>query len=401
MPDKNNPRIPDGNKLSDKDNTSSKGSRKENLNEYPRSAKALKILEYVFNQNCDVKVRDISEHFDLSVELASSIVEEITDYMTSVFVPLKEKAKRIDKTLALIHPMALDIAEKNYFDINRDVAMMMTRTIFELNKDIIGPKEKEFMENVFRSTITRDKSMESIPFVPIRSKGVIDYSNSRELYARFIEAIGKRKLCEVTHSRGNNNNEKTFCFAPLEVLDNYGNLYIQGYLYDVPLEKFKKSSNTINPEERTLALQRVKKVELTDLPIDEKLKITERAKANIFGFQLNKPFTLVVNFDPSYEGYIKERKWPGIIGAPYKINDDNRQMYPGWIKLRLNCGDADEIISWLLGFNTKVAIVNPKWLKEQYSNVLAEMARNVGWEVREKTKKEIASEMKNKKRTRK
>jgi hypothetical protein len=196
----------------------------------------------------------------------------------------------------------------------------------------------------------------------------------------FVDAIEKKTFCEVEYHRDDiygmsadvSAVKKTFYFAPLSVSISNDKIYVEGYKGRLS----GKTNNLIGFEERTLLLNRVSAATPTDYPRSEKLKPRTQASGAYFGKTLTKEFILEANFAPRLKEYLFERQWPG--GAKlqlYQIKEDSRKsVYPGWIKLRMPCGDARETLSWLLGFGSEAVVISPKAFRNKYFAELKKMS---------------------------
>jgi hypothetical protein len=341
----------------------------------------------------------------------ADIASAIAEAMPGFFEIVKSRPSK-DSILKMIkRPDSLGAASFSACRVD-DKNLLMAELFLKLNRDRLGEEVCGLLESALLKASTKELSI-NVPIFNLRPRGYVNYRQIPgflENLALFVEAIQGRKVCVVRHSRVASEEGKAILFAPVQILSSAEKLYINGFLGEMvrnnaasakmrreksggskPKKKFEECG------ERTLALQRVKSVEITSIDVGKNFLNTPRSSAetsqnkedNIFGFMLTESFHLEVNFAPELRGFILETKWPGALLGPVVIKTGK---YEGWVKLKLNCGDTYEAVKWLLSFGSKAAIITPdtpKSFRDAYRNELKKMAKLVGGlDVREtKTKK--------------
>jgi acyl-CoA thioesterase len=351
-----------------------------------RSRIELDIIQALFSSQQSYTIRKITDQFHCSKELARDIMLEISDHLQGV-CELDQKIKPEDAIgkpglweLKLRKSQKISDAKESSRIFLRQTAegndktdLLMARTVFKLNRDMLGQDESLIVEDIMRRNTEGNDFFDNLSFSQRRVKGYVDYTEFKSILMTFVLAIRDQKVLKVEYLRSKAADPEEISFAPMEISGYDGILYFQGFC--------GKGSRHIltNARERTLALQRVKKVEFNeDLAFPNKILTELQDDKNFFGFMLTKPFTLDVNFRPYLKTHIYERTWPGCIGKPHPIRESKKGKYQGWIKLKMTCGDQDETLRWLLGYGSDVNIVSPIELKNAYREELIRMVNTVG-----------------------
>ena len=192
--------------------------------------------------------------------------------------------------------------------------------------------------------------------------GSIDYTPHQETIRRLIEAMEKRKTCQVTYRAIMEKRAKTFYIKPLKIFSHHDTVYLHARMARTPGKPFREPD--FDP---LLAVHRIKKVELTDrmfkFPADYDF---EKVFNRNFGIIKEDSFEVQAEFTGWAARYVTERIW----SPDQKVIEKKR----GKIRLIFTASSEPELISWLLSFDDEAKLLKPDWLVEEVRERVNRMA---------------------------
>ncbi|MDR1870845.1 MAG: WYL domain-containing protein [Deltaproteobacteria bacterium] len=347
-----------------------------------RTEKCLSILRYILDAK-GVKSMSIDlacVRAQCERETARKIFQNISYYLPNMLYYAND-------SLILRESKANDIVDAVYFERISPEDQVLAKLVIEQNRDLLGVNVTRAIQNIigkFNNNVGEanpsDITRRDIPVYRLGVREIIDYTSYRDNLVKLLAAFQENKVCYISKYIKSNGAESEFWFCPLEIWLFREKFYIHGFR-SLELEGKKQEKRPINLEERTLQINRIGQVEITEMDIDPQLKskenpfLRQRGEDNqvqeSFGFMHENPFALEALFDPSLS-YLKDYKWPNDT----QITLNNRSIprkYRNWLKLIMRCGSQREALTWLLGFGSKVVILRPTGLIKKYRFELQQM----------------------------
>lgn len=204
-----------------------------------------------------------------------------------------------------------------------------------------------FMPEGFSEQLEKIRTL----FIP-SGKFSKDYSGKEAIINDLRQAIIEQKRCRAGYHSFSSGKKREYELDPLRFFENNGGLYVFAFItgYD---------------EIRTLAVERIERLETTDVSFDYPKDFhPEKLLDSAFGIIFDKPIQVKIRFSRKVAPYIKERNW-----AP------NQQIiqseFDGSIILEMEtCGWFD-LKRWVLSYGAEAEVLEP-----------AEMRVEIGKELR-------------------
>lgn len=189
----------------------------------------------------------------------------------------------------------------------------------------------------------REFALES--FSTAKFKGVIDYTPHQTTIETLMQAIREGLTCRLRYQPAGKPEGRRH-FAPLKLLAYREALYVLGF-------KLEKKGPPGPEHARTLAVHRIRSVELLDQALPENLPDT--AEPGLFGFKMSETFRVKVKFEPCVADYVSERRW----------SEDQKliRQKNGKVVLEFSAQSEPEVVSWILSFGNAAELVAPKSLR--------------------------------------
>jgi predicted DNA-binding transcriptional regulator YafY len=183
--------------------------------------------------------------------------------------------------------------------------------------------------------------------------GTIDYSPFYESMHALIEAMQKKKVCQISYQAIMGDNPKELYIKPLKMFSHGDTVYLHARLAKKPGQPY------VEPEfDPLLAIHRMKKVELTDrnfeFPSDYNF---EKFFNRHFGVIKEKAFMVEALFSGWAARYVAERVW----SPDQKIDHVGQNE----IKLTFTASSPAEVTSWILSYGEEAELLSPDWLVEE------------------------------------
>ncbi len=183
--------------------------------------------------------------------------------------------------------------------------------------------------------------------------GSIDYSPYRKQLRILIEAMDRKRVCEVKYRRLLDKRAKTFRIKPLKIFAYRESVYVHSRYARMPGKEYRAPD--FDP---LLALQRIQSVTLTDTSFDI-------PKDYDFDFALNRKFGVIhdghfavkAEFRGWAAGFVAERTW----SADQKI----KRRKDGSIVIEFTATSEPEVLNWILNFGEEAKLLEPSGLVEK------------------------------------
>ncbi|MBU8870743.1 MAG: WYL domain-containing protein [Gemmatimonadales bacterium] len=180
--------------------------------------------------------------------------------------------------------------------------------------------------------------------------GTIDYSPFQKQLRTLVEAMEKKRVCEVKYRRVLDKRSKTFRIKPLKIFAHKESVYVHARYAKMPGEPFKGADY-----DPLLALHRIKTVAITDtkfvLPKDYNF---ERTMNRQFGVIRGQRFKVKAEFTGWAAGFVTERTW----SPDQKVT----RRRGGGIALEFTASSEPEVLNWILNFGDEAKLIGPKAL---------------------------------------
>lgn len=188
----------------------------------------------------------------------------------------------------------------------------------------------------------------------VYSKGYIDYAPFGAQYNDLMQAMRQQRVCKIRYRRSPAKAAREFSFAPMRIVLYRENIAFLGWeVTDAGRAK------PVYDNSLFLYLQRFESVALTsrkalDLPSPKTAQ--DCIKPSAFGIQVGEVFDVKLHFAPEATGYVYDRQWSSKQTAT--VQDD------GSLILEIAVQSDIEAIAWILGFGSKVRVLEPEWLRD-------------------------------------
>lgn len=218
-------------------------------------------------------------------------------------------------------------------------------------KDIVSHMLPEHFRIELQGTVDKtasmlpDSSLQNLAREPIArsfARGMIDYTPYQSIITLIMQAIPKKRLCDVEYKSPQASTSRTFLIAPMRLLSYQNGMYLECW-------RIKKEEGQEIVQPMTLAVHRIeclnplrKKHDFVELP---------NSSNNNFGLINTNSFKAAVRFDTTVSAYVTERIW----------SDDQEieEMPSGEVVLRLTVKSNEEFTSWLLSFGDHAELIEP------------------------------------------
>jgi predicted DNA-binding transcriptional regulator YafY len=182
-------------------------------------------------------------------------------------------------------------------------------------------------------------------FVP-SSKFAKDYTGKEKIIDGLRQGMVEQKRCAVTYHSFSSGKKRDYDLDPLKFFENNGGLYVFAYI-------------TTYNEIRTLAVERIERLEITNIPFDyPKGFDPEKLLSSAFGIIFDRPIQVSIKFSKEVAPYIRERSW-----APNQHITENE--LDGSIILEMEtCGWLD-VKRWVLSYGQQVEVLEPKKMRDE------------------------------------
>jgi predicted DNA-binding transcriptional regulator YafY len=171
----------------------------------------------------------------------------------------------------------------------------------------------------------------------------------RQLVARIVDAILNRRAATMQYHSFASRRVKEYEIEPAQLVYGLGALYLLAY---VPAYA----------EVRTFAVDRIQRFSPSERRFERQPRIATQAFPNSLGIHNAPPTRVVLEFHPDAARYVGEREWH----ASQRV----REEPDGRLLMTLEVCDDHALRAWLLGFGSRVRVLQPKSLA---SAILADL----------------------------
>lgn len=206
------------------------------------------------------------------------------------------------------------------------------------------------------ATLITDEKVREYSLASIASsygKGVIDYTPFQSKITTVMQAIPKKRICNISYYSFKRKEIREFEVAPMRLLAYHESLYVECW-------RIKTQNEQQIKQPMTLAVHRIQSINptrrvhtFTDLP---------RTEDGQFGMMRSSPIRLKIRFAEAVVQYVSERQWSHdqeIVSLP-----------TGEIELSFTSGNEDEAIAWILSFGPNASVLEPSQFREKFINKL-------------------------------
>ena len=177
--------------------------------------------------------------------------------------------------------------------------------------------------------------------------GSIDYSPYRSQLRTLVEAMERKRVCEVKYQRILDQKAATFRIKPLKIFAHRESIYVHARYAKMPGEKFRAPDY-----DPLLALHRIKDVALTEtrfaFPKDYDF---DRAMNRQFGVIHAGRFAVMAEFTGWAAGFVTERVW----STDQKI----KHRKDGSVVIEFTATSEPEVLNWVLNFGGEAKLLGP------------------------------------------
>lgn len=257
---------------------------------------------------------------------------------------------------------------ERWFQVNRlkksKTVCMMYENVQQIAfcKDIVSHMLPDHFKKELQSTIDKtlsmlpDSSLQNLAREPVArsfAKGMIDYTPYQSIITLIMQAIPKKRLCDVEYKSPQASMPRTFLIAPMRLLFYQNGMYLECW-------RIKKEKDQEIVQPMTLAVHRIgclnplrKKHDFAELP---------NSSGNGFGLIDANHFKAVVRFDANVSVYVAERIW--------SADQEIEEMPSGEVVLRLTAKSDEEFTSWILSFGDHAELIEPLELRNKIHTML-------------------------------
>lgn len=183
-----------------------------------------------------------------------------------------------------------------------------------------------------------------------------DYSDHAEIIEELSMAILGRKTCEITYNTYSDDEitEKIYEINPLHFFERDGGLYVFVVV-------------THYNDIRLLALERIKRIEITEKAFDWPDGFDPEALLNkSFGLYWDDPVVAKVKFPAHQARYIRERKWA--------TSQQIEEQSDGSIILTLETSGTYDIKRWIMSFGADAELIEPISLRNEIKSEISKIS---------------------------
>jgi len=191
--------------------------------------------------------------------------------------------------------------------------------------------------------------------------GSIDYSPFQKQLLTLVEAMEKKRVCEITYRKIGEKRAKKSRIKPLKVFAQNESVYVHARYAKMPGKPFK-----VPDYDPLLALQRFKTVKMVETRfVFPKNYYFDRTMNRQFGVMHGKRFKVVAEFSGWAAEFVAERSW-----SPDQTITRKRS---GIVRVEFTSSSKPEVLNWILRFGEEARLVGPKVLVEELKERLAQI----------------------------
>jgi predicted DNA-binding transcriptional regulator YafY len=237
-------------------------------------------------------------------------------------------------------PIPLSLPELLALYFGRRLAGALKGTVFHDALESLFEKIKALLPGEMIQQLEQAQEGLSVGTTPSKPhaayRGMIDIVN---------QAVSQRRRLDMTYRAMQDQAETRRRVAPYRLLFFDGAFYLIGYC-------------GLRQDIRVFALDRIKRLELTDEPFDLPADvILDDFLKTSFGVFLGPPAKVRVRFAPQIAGYIAEKTWH----ASQKL----RRQKDGSMIFEAEVAGTEEIKRWILTWGARAVVLAPESLRQE------------------------------------
>jgi predicted DNA-binding transcriptional regulator YafY len=316
--------------------------------------KVLRLYILLLFSGRKYSLAELARKFDCSKQTILRMMEQINLSKFEQVDSWEEEGRRYfrAKTPPQRPNLALDVEAIQHLLLCRDIVW-----------HIFPPAlRQEIEETIAQTTVLlpdfNQRSEALTSFARNHAKGSIDYSRHQEILKSLLNAIQKKRICQVVYRSSSARKIQELRIAPFKLVAYHDGLFVRARLEE----------SLANPEgniDRILAVHRIVSLQKTDktfqVPVDRK-----KQPKQTFGFMEGKPFRVKVAFGPAAAAYVSERTW----------SDDQKlkSLPDGGLLLEFTATSRPEVLSWVLSFRTEAQLLEPADIREELASIVEALA---------------------------
>ena len=192
--------------------------------------------------------------------------------------------------------------------------------------------------------------------------GSIDYSPFRKQLLTLIEAMEKKRVCEITYCKIGEKRAKRSRIKPFKIFAQNEAVYVHARYAKMPGKQFKAADY-----DPLLALQRFKTVNMVETRfVLPKSYDFDRTMNKQFGVIHGKRFKVVAEFKGWAAGFVAERNWSPDQKISHKKD--------GVVRVEFSSSSEPEVLTWILRFGEEAKLIGPKNLVADLKMRIAQIA---------------------------
>jgi proteasome accessory factor B len=306
----------------------------------PRYAPAARLheLRALLDSAEGASIYDIAERFEVHARTALRYIQALQRAGEPLFEQTIGKRK-VWRMMPTARRQAITLSTSQM------VALFLSRRVFDF---LAGTGFKEDLDEVFAKL---EATLRRKDFAAVRNldRKVFDVNEARHIYEGRLEdvndiitALLREDRLRVTHE-GVSGGRKTFVLEPYTLLIYKKGLYLAG---------FSHQHRAI----RTFALDGFREVEWLkgdhfDYPAEYR---PEQLTEGAFGLIRGEPACVRILFDPKVARYVERRMWHPT---------QRFRRVDGGTEMTMDVRGTTELVSWVLGFGDKAAVLEPAALR--------------------------------------
>ncbi len=192
--------------------------------------------------------------------------------------------------------------------------------------------------------------------------GHIDYSPFQKQLITLVEAMEKKRVCEISYRKIGEKRAKVSRIKPLKIFAQNEAVYVHARYAKMPGKPFKAADY-----DPLLALQRFKSVTMVDTRfVFPKNYDFNRTMNKQFGVIHGKQFKVVAEFKGWAGGFVAERNWSPDQKISHKKD--------GLVRIEFSSSSEPEVLTWILRFGDEARLIGPENLVDDLKKRLADIA---------------------------
>jgi predicted DNA-binding transcriptional regulator YafY len=189
--------------------------------------------------------------------------------------------------------------------------------------------------------------------------GSIDYSPYQKQLLTLVEAMEKKRVCEITYRKIGEPRAKRSRIKPLKIFAQNESVYVHARYAKMPGQPFK-----VADYDPLLALQRFKTVKMVDTRfVIPKNYDFDRSMNKQFGVIHGKQFKVVAEFTGWAAGFVAERIWSPDQKISHKQD--------GRVRVEFSSSSEPEVLTWILRFGDEAKLIGPRSLVNELKSRLS------------------------------